>query len=60
MEDDPKTGPSSICGRTYTKWGRNAWPINDGTCCAECDDKYVIPRRLADVALAASKPAGRA
>jgi hypothetical protein len=46
MEEIPQTGTCSICGGTYTSGGHNAWPINDGTCCATCDERYVIPARI--------------
>lgn len=36
----------SICGDLYTEFGNNAWPINSGRCCDECDDTIVIPARL--------------
>ena len=26
--------------------GRNAQPINNGTCCQTCDEKYVYPARI--------------
>jgi hypothetical protein len=27
----------------------NAQPINDGTCCTDCNDNVVTPRRLKDM-----------
>ena len=36
----------SICGCGYTGWGNNAWPVNDGRCCNQCNSEYVIPARL--------------
>jgi hypothetical protein len=38
----------SICGRTYTGWGHNAQPVNDGCCCDECNVTIVLPRRIRD------------
>ena len=31
-----------------TGWstGNDAWPVNDGRCCNECNSKVVIPMRL--------------
>ena len=33
-----------------TNWadGHNAWPINEGRCCSNCNNSYVIPKRLND------------
>jgi hypothetical protein len=42
-----ETGTCSICGRQYVQWGNNAWPINDGRCCHECNMTKVIPERIA-------------
>jgi len=36
----------SICQRDFTEYGNNAWPVNEGTCCNECDWLVVIPARL--------------
>ena len=49
MTDAPWT--CSICKRTITndKWGNNAWPINDGRCCSDCNSTLVIPARLTAV-----------
>jgi len=50
-----KTKPliCSICGDKITPellsgWagGHNAQPINDGRCCASCNEVHVIPARL--------------
>ena len=30
----------------YWAEGYNAQPINDGSCCKECDEKYVYPARI--------------
>ena len=46
----------SICGLSLeansdngVEWNRhNAQPINDGTCCTDCNDNLVTPRRLMD------------
>jgi len=43
----------SICNEKITAdpygWtgGCNAQPINDGTCCHECDENIVLPYRIA-------------
>lgn len=36
-----------ICGKEYTGWGNNPWPIkHDGYCCDKCNETKVIPARL--------------
>ena len=34
----------SICKEEYIGWGNNAWPINEGRCCNDCNDKVVLAR----------------
>jgi hypothetical protein len=36
----------SICGRPFTGYGHNAWPVNAGRCCEECNVTVVIPARI--------------
>ena len=36
----------SICGEKYTGFGNNAYPINNGRCCDQCNDTVVIPERI--------------
>ncbi len=36
----------SICGKIYKGYGNNAFPIDWGRCCNECNDKFVIPLRV--------------
>ena len=36
----------SICGKEGSGYGNNAYPINSGRCCNECNSMYVIPERL--------------
>jgi hypothetical protein len=36
----------SICNDTYKGFGNNAWPINNGRCCAWCDNNVVTPVRI--------------
>lgn len=38
----------SICGKEFTEFGNDAWPVNDGICCDECNMNVVVPRRLSD------------
>ena len=44
----------SICSGEITKevngWdgGHNAEPINEGRCCGQCNDNFVVPRRIKD------------
>lgn len=51
----------SICGEDIdvdpiSGWdgGHNAAPVNDGRCCTRCNTTVVIPRRIRDIARAAS------
>lgn len=40
----------SICGKIiFGGYGNNAYPINDGICCNECDVKEVIPARIMEI-----------
>lgn len=41
-----ETGICSICFKEYTHWGNNAWPVNEGRCCDECNSNIVIPARI--------------
>jgi len=36
----------SVCGREYTGFGNNAWPINPGRCCNDCNQIVVGHRML--------------
>jgi len=36
----------SICEREYIGFGNNAWPINDGRCCDDCNSAHVIRTRI--------------
>ena len=36
----------SICKNKYIGFGNNAYPINNGRCCDECNSMYVIPARI--------------
>ena len=36
----------SICDKEEKGYGNNAYPINSGRCCDECNWKVVIPRRM--------------
>ena len=50
---DPKTVKNmrtltcSICDIEYTGWGNNAWPINEGRCCDDCNGNHVLLARIA-------------
>jgi hypothetical protein len=36
-----------ICGKEFTEWGNNPWPIKEeGTCCDTCNRDFVIPARI--------------
>ena len=41
----------SICKEPYAGWGNNAWPVNNGRCCNDCNWIAVIPARLRDMHL---------
>lgn len=39
-----------ICGKKFTGWGNNPWPVVDdenARCCDECNGTDVVPARLA-------------
>lgn len=37
----------SVCGKEITFMEScNAYPINDGRCCPECDRQFVVPIRI--------------
>ena len=37
----------SICNSEIDdRFGHNAWPINDGTCCDTCNMTVVVPKRI--------------
>ena len=35
-----------ICGEEIKGYGNNAEPMKQGTCCDECNEKFVIPSRI--------------
>ena len=38
-----------ICGRHFTDWGNDPWPVNmddNAKCCDECDMTVVLQARL--------------
>lgn len=43
-----------ICGKEYTGWGNNPYPVDkreDARCCDVCNDTQVIPARLVELYL---------
>ena len=39
-----------ICGKKFTGWGNNPWPVvtdEDARCCDACNGEKVVPARLA-------------
>lgn len=36
----------SICKGNYVGYGNNAYPVNDGRCCDECNREVVIQARI--------------
>jgi hypothetical protein len=43
-----ETRKCSICGKPYHGYGNNAQPVNNGRCCDECNEDWVILARLAE------------
>ena len=38
-----------ICGKEFTEWGNNPWPVDmhpDHICCDECNDFVVVTARI--------------
>lgn len=38
-----------ICGKKFTEWGNNPWPVvtdKDAVCCDMCNSLDVLPARL--------------
>lgn len=36
-----------ICGKVFTDWGNNPWPVKDeGECCDICNSMFVVPARI--------------
>ena len=38
-----------ICGKEFTDWGNDPWPVNtdeNAKCCDDCDMSVVVPARL--------------
>lgn len=44
MKKDLKKLICSICKKSYTGFGNNAWPINDGRCCDKCNGSVIVAR----------------
>ena len=44
---EPKT--CCICGKELGTFGNNAWPLSDGECCDDCNEKLVIPQRIREM-----------
>src|SRR5262245_35466155 len=45
LKNQPGTKVCSLCHRNFTGFGHNADPF-EGRCCAECNEKEVMPARL--------------
>ena len=44
-----EVGTCCICGKEYTHFGNNPYPLTDdeeARCCKSCDFQYVIPARI--------------
>ena len=47
-EDSPNI--CSICGADLDEYNKyNAYPVNTGQCCSQCNMDYVVPARLKEV-----------
>ena len=44
MPNEPKYHICSICQDTYTGFGNNAEPINNGRCCDSCNGLVITAR----------------
>jgi len=48
--EEKTTKVCCICGKEFTEWGNNPWPImEEGACCNECNMEKVIPARMARI-----------
>ena len=51
--DDTEEKICCICGKKFTGWGNDPWPVKkEGECCDECNNSQVLAARLAGVKLA--------
>ena len=49
---DKKVQKCCICGKEFTGWGNDPWPVmmdEDARCCDECDMSIVLSARLAQM-----------
>ena len=46
MVNTIKKNKCCICNRSFIGYGNNASPYKEGFCCNECNNNYVIPKRL--------------
>jgi hypothetical protein len=53
MSDDVHA--CSICGGPYRGDGNDAGPVRAGSCCDDCNVRYVIPVRLEEELCAAER-----
>jgi hypothetical protein len=42
----PTVNTCSICQAPYAGYGNNAYPVNEGRCCDDCNSMTVIPARI--------------
>ena len=48
MRDSKNKRECVICGREFSGYGNNPWPVmQTGTCCDECNFDVVLPARMA-------------
>jgi hypothetical protein len=41
-----ETQTCSICQKEFTGYDNNAWPVNDGRCCYDCNETVAVPARM--------------
>ena len=52
MKEYGATHKCCICGKSFTGWGNNPYPVNKlefAVCCNKCNEEKVIPARIAEL-----------
>lgn len=48
--DDTEEKTCCICGKKFTGWGNDPWPVKmEGECCDDCNNSEVLTARLLGV-----------
>ena len=51
--DDTEEKICCICGKKFTGWGNDPWPVKmEGECCDDCNNSQVLAARLMGLKLA--------